>query len=67
MGDLCDKFDHGRRAMIDAFVRLSDTARRAGIDEGDISAAHGQFFDGNVETKSAFGAVAILARIQESN
>ena len=50
----------GRRLMIDAFVKVSDRARRAGVDEGWISEMHGQFFDGNVQVKSSFGASVLL-------
>lgn len=48
--------------MICAFVAISDRARRAGVDEGWISGMHGEFFDGNVETKDAFGVAVLLAR-----
>lgn len=63
MDELCDNFLHGRRGMIAAFVRVSDLARGAGVDEHTISAAHGQFFDGNVAAKDAFRVAILLARI----
>lgn len=49
--------------MIDAFVKVSDLARRAGVEEDVILAAHGQFFDGNVEVKDSFRVAAMLARV----
>jgi hypothetical protein len=64
MDDIRDQFATGRRKMIDAFVRISDLARRAGVDEDTISACHGEFFDGNVETKDAFGVAAFLAQVR---
>lgn len=66
MDEVCDRFHHGRRDMIDAFTRVSDLARRAGVGEGEISAAHGRFFDGNVEAKDAFRVAALLARVRGS-
>lgn len=63
MDEIRDKFNTGRRGMIDAFVALSTLARRAGVSDDDIFATHGQFFDGNVETKSAFSAAILLAEI----
>lgn len=62
MDDISNRFRHGRRDMIAAFVAVSDLARRAGADADDISAAHGQFFDGNVAAKNAFRVAALLAR-----
>lgn len=58
-----DEFHRGRREMIDAFVRVSDLARRAGVDEGVISEAHGQFFDGNVRVKGAFRVLCLLSEV----
>lgn len=48
-----DEINAGRLAMRDAFVELSDLARRAGVDEDRISELHGRFFDGNVAVKTA--------------
>lgn len=59
-----DRFTAGRRQMIDAFVKISDLARKAGVDEDEISMIHGEFFDGNVEIKVAFGGVMLLAQIR---
>lgn len=61
-----DKFDHGRRLMLSAFVELSDWARQAGIDEDRLTELHGQFFDGNVEVKAAFGAAVLLVEIHQT-
>lgn len=66
MDELRDKFHAGRRDMLDAFVDLSTLARRAGVPEIEISAAHGQFFDGNVAIKDAFRVVILLALIRRS-
>lgn len=52
MDEIRDQFDSGRLAMRDAFVELSDLARRAGVDEDRISELHGRFFDGNVAVKA---------------
>jgi hypothetical protein len=49
--------------MIDAFVEVSDLARRAGVDEELISEAHGRFFDGNVDAKRAFAVAILLAEV----
>lgn len=49
--------------MIDAFVKMSDMARRAGADENAITDLHGQFFDGHVMIKGAFRVAALLARL----
>lgn len=54
--DDSDRFTAARRKMIDAFVRVSDLARRAGVDGAAITAAHGLFFDGNEAIKSACDA-----------
>lgn len=64
MDDNRDKFNHGRRDMIDAFADLSTLARQAGADEDQITATHGQFFDGNVAVKQAFRVVILLAAIR---
>lgn len=56
MTDFYDAFHAGRSEMIRAFVRVSDLARRAGVDEEEISRLHGLFFDGNVSVKQAFWA-----------
>lgn len=53
LDEIRDRFNTGRLAMRDAFVELSDLARRAGVDEGRISEIHGRFFDGNVTVKMA--------------
>lgn len=66
MDELRDKFHAGRRDMLDAFVDLSTLARRAGVPEIEISATHGQFFDGNVAIKEAFRVVILLALIRRS-
>jgi len=58
-----DTHHHGRRAMIDVFVKVSDRARRAGVDEGWITEMHGRFFDGNVQVKAAFGAAVLLVEV----
>lgn len=58
-----DTHHHGRRAMIGAFVKVSDAARRADVDEGWISAMHGLFFDGNARAKAAFGAAVLLVEV----
>jgi hypothetical protein len=63
MNELRDKFHHGRYDMLEAFVKLSALARRAGADEDDISETHGQFFDGNVEVKESFRAAVLLAEV----
>lgn len=47
-----------------AFVRLSDLARMAGVDEDTITVLHGQFFDGNVTIKAAFRVLLLLAEIR---
>lgn len=49
--------------MIDAFVRVSDLGRRAGVDEDVITAAHGQFFDGNVRIKDVFRVLCLLLEV----
>lgn len=59
-----DKFGGGRLLMRNAFVELSDLARRAGVDEDRISGIHGQFFDGNVAVKEAFAAAVLLAEVR---
>lgn len=51
--------------MIDAFVMVSDLARRSGVDEDNILSAHSRFFDGNVELKDSFRVVALLARVRK--
>ncbi len=61
MDNLRDQFLAGRLGMRAAFVRLSDLARMAGVDEDTITALHGQFFDGNVTIKGAFRVVLLLA------
>ncbi len=58
-----DQFTTGRRGMLAAFVALSDLARRAGVDEDEISVLHGRFFDGNVAVKAAFRIAVLLAEI----
>lgn len=65
MDDTYAKFHLGRRDMINAFVKVSNLARRVGVNEDDITAAHGQFFDGNAETKSAFHVLALLVEIRK--
>lgn len=64
MDTIRDKFNTGRRSMLEAFVTLSDIARKAGVDEDEISDLHGLFFDGNVEIKAAFRAAVLLAEIR---
>lgn len=54
MDEIVGKHQHGRRAMIDAFVELSTLARRAGVTEDEITPVHGRFFNGNVQAKRAF-------------
>jgi hypothetical protein len=63
MDDIRDRFNGGRRAMIDAFVDLSTLARRAGVTEDEITEVHGRFFDGNVETKRAWGVLNLLLEV----
>ena len=63
MDETCNKHEAGRRSMIDAFVKMSDMARRAGADENAITDLHGQFFDGHVVIKGAFRVAALLARL----
>ncbi len=53
--------------MIEAFVVISDLARRAGVDEDRITEAHGRFFDGHVDTKDAFAVAAFWAEIRARN
>lgn len=64
MDELRDRFNTARRDMLDAFVELSTLARKAGVPELDISATHGQFFDGNVAIKQAFRVVVLLAEVR---
>lgn len=64
MDNIRDQFTAGRRNMIDAFVALSDAARRAGVDEDAISQLHGRFFDGNVAVKAAFSTVVLIAEVR---
>lgn len=64
MDELRDRFNHGRRDMLEAFLDLSTLARRAGVDEEDVRQTHGQFFDGNVEIKKSFRVVVLLAEIR---
>jgi hypothetical protein len=61
MDEIRDDFAAGRRAMIDAFVEMSMLARRAGVDPDAVTALHGVFFDGNVQTKRAFRVAVLLA------
>ncbi len=49
--------------MIEAFVVISDLARRAGVDDDQITEAHGRFFDGNVDVKDAFAVAAFWAEL----
>jgi len=63
MDEIRDRFNNGRRSMIDAFADLSTLARRAGADPDAITLAHGRFFDGNVETKRAFSILVLLAEV----
>jgi hypothetical protein len=42
-----EQINAGRLKMREAFVRLSDLARRLGAAEDELSELHGQFFDGN--------------------
>ena len=63
MDTIRDTFNDGRRSMIEAFAELSALARRAGVDEGEITEAHGRFFDGNAKVKSSFRACVLLAEI----
>jgi hypothetical protein len=63
MDELYERLHHGRRSMLDAFLQMSTLARQAGVDGEAISAIHGKFFDGNVEVKSSFRAVVLLAEI----
>jgi hypothetical protein len=64
MDELRDRFQTGRRDMLDAFAELSALARGAGVAECEISATHGQFFDGNVAIKRAFGVAVLLASVR---
>lgn len=48
MDDIRTQHRAALRDMIGAFVRISDLARRAGVDEDEISIQHGMFFDGKV-------------------
>jgi hypothetical protein len=60
-----DDFAAGRRLMIEAFVQMSDRARRAGaVDDDEALRLHGRFFDGNVAAKRAFGLAVLLAEIR---
>lgn len=63
MDEIVGKYQHGRRAMIDAFVELSTLARRAGVTEDEITPVHGRFFDGNVQAKRAFNILLLLAEV----
>lgn len=63
MDEIVGKYQHGRRAMIDAFVELSTLARHAGVTEDEITPVHGRFFDGNVEVRRAFGTLLLLAKV----
>jgi hypothetical protein len=65
MDEIRDRFHGGRRQMLDAFAELSALARRAGACEDAITAAHGRFFDGNVEAKMAFRVAIVLAEVQQ--
>lgn len=60
MDTIRDQFGTGRRDMLDAFVALSGLARRAGVDDDEISDIHGKFFDGNVAIKESFGALCAV-------
>jgi hypothetical protein len=51
--------------MREAFLVLSTLARRAGVSEDGILAAHGQFFDGNWEIKAAFSTLILLAEMRK--
>ncbi len=62
MGQSVDQLTAGRRKMRDAFVNVSDLARRAGVDEDAISELHGEFFDGNVEVQDAVQALLNASR-----
>lgn len=64
MDDLRDRLERGRLGMREAFLALSVAARRAGVSDDDIFAAHGQFFDANVEIKTAVSALILLAHIR---
>jgi hypothetical protein len=64
MDEMREQFHAGRRGMITAFVLVSDLARRAGVDEDSIDAAHGEFFDGNVSIKDAFEVVLFKAAVR---
>ena len=48
-----DSIDAGRRTMREAFIRLSDLARRLGADEDQLTELHGLFFDGNEQVNLA--------------
>lgn len=63
MDEIVNRYNHGRRAMIDAFVDLSTLARRAGVTEDELTAVHGRFFDGNVEVRRAFGPLLLLLEL----
>lgn len=63
MDTLRDDFNSGRQAMIAAFAELTTMAWRAGADEDAVTALSARFFDGNVQVKSAFRAVILLAEL----
>ena len=64
MNDIREQHRTALRDMIAAFVRISDMARRAGVDEREISVQHGAFFDGKVSAQDALGVAAFLAEVR---
>lgn len=63
MNELCERFDAGLQAMIDAFAELTTLACRAGVERDAVVPLHGRFFDGKVSASEQFGAASILARV----
>lgn len=63
MNELCERFDAGLQAMIDAFAELTTLAYRAGVGRDAVVPLHGRFFDGKVSASETFGAASILARV----
>jgi hypothetical protein len=63
MDELRNQHNDGRTAMIAAFGELTTLALRAGMDEGVVTALHGQFFNGNVDVKCAWRVALLLAEI----
>lgn len=68
-----EDYGTGRRQMIDAFVAMTQLADPPGLGppaptgealRDEITRLHGQFFDGNVACKRAFGTVVLIAEIK---